>query len=317
MTKQNNKPKLYIMCGISGSGKSTMTKQIAEKENCVIVSSDDIRAEICNGNVSDQSKNEEVFKIFHDRIRKNLEDKKNVIADATNITIKSRKAILNKVNGLDVEKIVYIMAKPYEDCIKDNNNPDRVPVPEEVVKKQVMKFQIPFEEEGLDNIIVCEDINKLKYPTLLKHAFKNMIDFDQKNPHHSMTLNKHCEFVQKEFIKKGYENCYNIAALYHDVGKPLCQTFDENGIAHYFGHENIGTYYLLSHFGDVNSYTEFSITETLDMLFLINYHMMPFNWNTDKAHNKWKRIFGDYKYQLLLDFNECDKARLESTKQVI
>lgn len=67
-----NKPKLYIMVGLSGSGKSTIAKEIAEtEENTIIVSSDAIREEL-TGKVEDQSKNEEVFKIFHNRIRKGL-----------------------------------------------------------------------------------------------------------------------------------------------------------------------------------------------------------------------------------------------------
>ena len=38
--------------------------------------------------------------------------------------------------------------------------------------------------------------------------------------------------------------------------------------------------------------------------------MLPMNWNTDKAKEKWRNIFGDYRYQLLIDFNKCDKIRL-------
>lgn len=38
-----NKPTLWVMCGLSGSGKSTVATQIAENnENTVIVSSDAI-----------------------------------------------------------------------------------------------------------------------------------------------------------------------------------------------------------------------------------------------------------------------------------
>lgn len=86
------------MCGLSGSGKSTIATQIAnENPNTIIVSSDAIREEL-TGNYEDQEHNEEVFKIFHNRIRKNLENKKNVIADATNLTMKSRRAILMKVS---------------------------------------------------------------------------------------------------------------------------------------------------------------------------------------------------------------------------
>lgn len=71
-----NKPRLWIMCGISGSGKSTVAAQIAkENANTVIVSSDSIREEL-TGNYADQEHNEEVFCIFHDRIRRNLENKR-------------------------------------------------------------------------------------------------------------------------------------------------------------------------------------------------------------------------------------------------
>lgn len=38
-------------------------------------------------------------------------------------------------------------------------------------------------------------------------------------------------------------------------------------------------------------------------------HMIPFGWNTEKIKKRWKERFGEYKYKMLLDFNECDKAR--------
>ena len=49
--------------------------------------------------------------------------------------------------------------------------------------------------------------------------------------------------------------------------------------------------------------------EFLDICFLINYHMLPFDWETDKTKQRWKERFGEYKYQMLLDFHECDIAR--------
>lgn len=115
-----NKPKLYVMVGLSGSGKSTIAKEIAEtEENTIIVSSDAIREEL-TGKVEDQSKNEEVFKIFHKRIREELENKHNVVADATNITMKSRRAILSNVRSLDVHRVAYFVPKPFEQCKVDN-----------------------------------------------------------------------------------------------------------------------------------------------------------------------------------------------------
>lgn len=306
-----NKPKLYIMIGISASGKSTIAKQIAERDNCIIVSSDAIRGEICEGGVSDQSKNEEVFRIFHRRIKENLLKGNNVIADATNITIKSRKAIFDAVKNIDCYKIGYLVVKNIKDCIKDNKNSDRVAVPDEVIYRQVGKFQIPFREEGYDNIVI-EDLNKdnselFLVNDMIRHL--QMSKFDQKNPYHNQTLEEHCDFVTEEFRKYNYPNYYNFAARQHDIGKMYTQTFDENGIAHYYGHEGYGTYLLLSDYNSIFREIFYSKDEILNMLFLINYHMLPMNWNTEKAKNKWRKIFGDYKYNLLVDFHMCDKAR--------
>lgn len=70
-------PRLIVMVGLSASGKSSYAKEL-EKENptnTIVISSDAIREEIC-GRVEDQSKNGEVFRIFHERIRRNLERKR-------------------------------------------------------------------------------------------------------------------------------------------------------------------------------------------------------------------------------------------------
>lgn len=309
-----NKPKLYIMTGLSGSGKSTIAQKLAEENpNTVIVSSDAIREEL-TGKVEDQTKNEEVFKIFHNRIRKNLENKKNVIAYATNITMKSRRAIMMKVNGLDIEKICCLIPKPYEQCKIDNK--DRLhPVPDEVLDKQIMRFQVPFYEENFDKIIVYRDDSWNKYQMDSIKMFFAMWGFDQKTPYHNMTLDNHClnaynlfcnKIPHKTLLKLEYVNGYAMGAKLHDFGKIMVQTFDENGVAHYYSHENTGSFFILSQMVKPPVWTDDML---LDCCFLINYHMMPFNWTSNKAKERWKKRFGEYKYQMLLDFNECDRAR--------
>ena len=311
-----DKPNLVIMIGISASGKSTVAKQIVERNkilNYIIVSSDAIRGEICEGGVSDQSKNEEVFKIFHMRIKENLLKGNNVIADATNITMKSRRAIFDAVRNIDCEKIGYLVVKSIEDCIKDNKNDDRMAVPDEVIYRQISKFQIPFKEEGFNDISFIISSTYQKVENYFFKVVNDMEGFNQLNPHHNQTLDEHCNFVYKNFCKKyDYPYSYKLAAMVHDYGKLFVQSFDEDGIAHYYSHENYGTYILLSNY--FNLYfdeTLSDVEETLDFLFLINYHMLPMNWNTEKSKEKWRKIFGDYRYQLLVDFNKCDKARPE------
>lgn len=305
---KENKLKLYIMAGISASGKSTIAKELAEKENAVIVSSDSIRGEICECGVSDQSKNEEVFKIFHQRIRENLLNKKSVVADATNITIKSRKAIIECARGIDCDIIAIVVAKPYEECIQDNvDHINREnPVPNGVIKKQMMNFQIPFYEEGFNKIKIIQfDNNKISIIEVLNQ----MKGFDQKNPHHNLDLYQHCEIVGDLFKEKLiYSQIVTLAAYVHDFGKLYTQTFDENEVAHYYRHENVGAYQLLT---TLNYNSFWNNNDVLNFIFLINYHMHPINWDSDKAKDKWRKTFGDFKFQLLMDFNECDKYREE------
>lgn len=313
-----NKPTLWIMCGLSGSGKSTIAAQIAnENPNTIIVSSDAIREEL-TGNYEAQEHNEEVFKIFHNRIRKNLENKKNVIADATNITMKSRRAIMVKVHGLNIRKVCVIIPKPFEKCKEDNLYREH-PVPEYVLDKQVRRFQIPFEEEGFDKIQILsfdDEWNKFKFSNF--EFLIQTYNFDQKNPHHTMTLDKHSLNVYKLFRDKRnplslflleYVDGYTMGAYLHDIGKLSTQSFDNEGIAHYFHHAEMGSYIILSQLKIPEPFSAYwNDDKLLDCCFLINYHMMPFNWTTDKAKRRWKERFGEYKYKILLDFNECDRA---------
>lgn len=294
------KPKLYVMVGLSGSGKSTLAKQLTDAEkNTIIISSDSIREEL-TGKVKDQSKNEEVFKIFHKRIREGLENKHNVVADATNITMKSRRAILSNVRSLDVHRVAYFVPKPFEQCKVDNLHREH-PVPEEVLDKQIRKFQIPFAEEGFDEcaLHIFNTENRLNEINM----FSQMEGYNQQNPHHTMSLDKHCKNTYDLFSRKGYPTKYRVAALLHDYGKLFCKTIDENGVAHFYGHESIGAYLVLENMSDL--YWK----EIMDSCFLINYHMMPFAWTTPKIKQRWKECFGEYKYKLLMDFHECDIAR--------
>lgn len=296
-----DKPKLYVLVGLSGSGKSTLAAQLAESnENTVIVSSDAIREEL-TGKIEDQSRNNEVFEIFHQRIRKNLEEGKNAIADATNLLIKSRLRILNMTRRLDVEKICIICAKPFEIC-REHNMKREHPVPESVLDKQIRKFQIPFYEEGWDDIQI-QNKYRLYRSDQTNKLLLAMMGFDQKNPHHDKDLGGHAVEVMARFSDCGYSESYNLAALFHDVGKLYTQTSDDNGVAHYFGHESFGSYVMLM---NLINRVDLDKDTVLERCFLINYHMLPFGWGTEAAQKRWRKIFGEDKYLMLTRFHECD-----------
>lgn len=79
---------LIVMCGISGSGKSTKAKELASKYNALVVSTDEIRARVFK-DVNDQKHNKKVFQIAYETINILIENSINVIFDATNIKYSS------------------------------------------------------------------------------------------------------------------------------------------------------------------------------------------------------------------------------------
>lgn len=146
------KPTLICMVGLSGSGKSTKAKELAETENYKIVSTDEIRKQYCRG-IWDQSKNHTVFQIFYSKIKYALQNGENVIADATFLTKKERCFILKVVQDIPCVTKAYVMNKPFDQCIADNFDRD-FSVPVSAMVKQKKKFTIPTVEEGFSSVII-------------------------------------------------------------------------------------------------------------------------------------------------------------------
>lgn len=219
--------------------------------------------------------------------------------------MKSRRATLENVKGMDIERICYIVPKRFEQCKIDNQNRE-YSVPDEVLDKQIRGFQIPFYEEGFEKIKIYKfHIRANTLPIVMQ-----MNGFDQRTPYHDKDLLQHCLYTAKLFaLNFNYPEYYIMSALYHDIAKLFTQTFDENGIAHYYGHAEYSSWLFLSELHD--AFLDLSDNEFLDTCFLINYHMLPFGWEkaTEKIKQRWKKHFGEYKYQMLLDFHKCDVAR--------
>ena len=138
--------KLIILCGLSASGKSSYAKTL---KDAVIVSSDDIREELSYR--ADQSQNGKVFRIFHSRIDSLLKESKTVVADATNLTMKSRRPLIDigKRNKARIE--CHLLLKQIDKCVADDSKRE-YSVGYKVISKQVRRFEVPFYEEGFDEI---------------------------------------------------------------------------------------------------------------------------------------------------------------------
>ena len=94
MSRFNTKG-LEILIGIPGSGKSTYLRTI-EDDNLRIVCPDQIRKEL-TGNISDQSKNGEVWKLAEEEINNLLSEGFYVVLDATNVNTSLRRALLDRI----------------------------------------------------------------------------------------------------------------------------------------------------------------------------------------------------------------------------
>lgn len=131
---------LIVMCGISGSGKSTKAKELASRFNAVIVSTNEIRQRVFK-DVNDQKHNREVFQIAYDEINDLIKYANNVIFDATNIKYSSiRELEKNIKHWNDIYRMLYIMDTPIDKAIEQNNKRDRI-VPTEVIIKQANTFK--------------------------------------------------------------------------------------------------------------------------------------------------------------------------------
>ena len=306
-------PKFIMLVGLPGSGKSTLGEKIAEEINANIHSSDSIREEL-SGDINNQNINQDVFNLLHKRIKEDLIKGNNCIYDATNISYKRRKAFLDELHNIRCNKICIVVATPYEICLKQNEKRERK-VPQDVIKKMYMNFDIPYYYEGWD-IITLKYINPT-YETLYKDYNKFIEDtylFDQQNKYHNNTLGDHC-FKTRQYIDKYFESRTNltftkdvlhIAASLHDCGKPFCKTFknykdeiDTN--AHYYNHEHVGSYNCL--FYDLN---ENILANKLDIAILIRWHMqMHYIKKQPQTEEKYRKLLSKI-YNDLLFLNEAD-----------
>lgn len=107
--------------------------------------------------------------------------------------------------------------------------------------KQVSNERI---QQEINKILLSDDpargIELMLETGLLKEIFPELIstvDYNQINPYHNKTLFKHLLCVLNKVPKKLH---LRLAALFHDIGKPKTLVIDENGVGHFYGHDQLG-----------------------------------------------------------------------------
>lgn len=295
------------MIGIPGSGKTEMANKLAAQYGAAVFSSDNIRKELI-GSESDQTVNDKVFKTMFKRTCATLNDGVSVIHDATNLSYKRRRVLLEQLSAhYNIQKIAVVMATPIKMCIDRKTQRDRM-VPKDVIWSMVKSFYMPDWYEGWDNIHIVYPENDEKYInqlyrsdiTQLLNGTSLYFDFDQKNPHHDLSLGEHMIKCYELMCKTTYVDSLREAALIHDIGKFFTQSFDDDGVAHYYDHHNVSAYLSLFNRND-------NELHRISRAAYIQWHMAPYFWKEEKTHNRYKRLLGDLFCDNVLILHECDK----------
>lgn len=282
-------PKLIILCGIPGSGKTTYAQKYLKNNTSTIhLSSDLIRKELW-GNETIQGDNNEVFSLMQSRAIEALNNGQNAIYDATNLTRKDRAYIISLCPKF-VKIECHVIWAPIETCIERDAVRERT-VGKAVIDRMLKRFQPPFYDEGIHEI-------KIALPDrFISNDYENKCMEDMyishDNPHHTLSVVCHCVAAALHASDKAFSKDIKTAALYHDIGKSYTKAFiDSKGnvcdIAHFYQHHCVG------------AWMAYGLEVSPFVVWLIGVHMDPF-LNT-KYYNK----LPPFLKQAVDELHECD-----------
>jgi len=324
-----------MLIGIAGSGKSTVAEELMEeRDDIVYLSSDLLRIELL-GDVNNQESNGDVFDEMRKRTQQALKDGKHVIYDATNVSRKKRRGLLQQLPK-DVEKVACYVSTEYKDIVEQNNNRERV-VPQHVIDKMYKTMQIPIYSEGWDKIVFFhhDNITNSQLPKQFTDAiragvlfnregyaimpflaeyfseFFGVYDLAQDSKYHSFSVSRHIYYVYKHVLDN-YESTDREdmevmlwTALLHDVGKAFCKSFvnrkgEETRYANFIGHEYVGSQMAVHFLHKLNFEDEFIHRVAT----LVQFHMYLLDEKANRE--KLKGYVGEEMFKKLEFLRDAD-----------
>lgn len=176
-------------------------------------------------------------------------------------------------------------------------------IPEERITMEFSKLLLG--ENVKNTLTAMKDTGVLE---LIIPEFKATYDFEQHNPHHNLDLFNHIISVVSK-VPADLELRYT--ALLHDIAKPLVQTFDENGVAHYKTHEIVGADMAR----DVLTRLKLPVKLIETVEDIIKKHMVLYRDVTDKKFNK---LLSEMGYDNLLRLIEhCNADNSSKNNEVV
>lgn len=113
--------------------------------------------------------------------------------------------------------------------------------------------------------------------------------FDQKSKYHSYDVYTH---IVKSVALSKKDKIVRLSLLLHDIGKPSCFTIDNNGVGHFYGHQQKGAkiaYDVLKRF-KVDNYTLNTVTKIIEL----------HDTKTELSRFEIKKFLGEYGYDFLV-----------------
>lgn len=126
------------------------------------------------------------------------------------------------------------------------------------------------------------------------------IGFDQKNIHHIYTVDEH---ILKSLELTSRDLIIRLAVLFHDIGKPRCYTFGEDGQGHFYKHEK----YSVEIAEKLMLNLKFSKLDTERVCKIIRYHSL-YRQSIDEIFvKKMLNRFGEEDLYRYLEVVEADR----------
>ena len=169
-------------------------------------------------------------------------------------------------------------------------------IPEERITMEFSKLLLG--ENIKNTLTLMKDTGVLE---LIIPEFKETYDFEQCNPHHNLDLFNHIINVVSK-VPADLELRYS--ALLHDIAKPVVQTFDEKGIAHYKTHEIVGADMAR----DILTRMKLPVKLIDTVVEIIKKHMILYKDITDKKFNKLLSEMGYDNLWRLIEHSIADNS---------
>ena len=169
-------------------------------------------------------------------------------------------------------------------------------IPEERITIEFSKLLLG--ENIKNTLTLMKDTGVLE---IIIPEFKATYDFNQSNPHHNLDLFNHIINVVSR-VPADLELRYS--ALLHDIAKPIVQTFDEKGIAHYKTHEIVGADMAR----DILTRMKLPVKLIDTVVEIIKKHMILYKDITDKKFNKLLSEMGYDNLWRLIEHSIADNS---------